>query len=162
MSKQKPTPEEVVQQLRAVRSQIEDEVTPMTPAQRRDLRDRTKHSRETISAATSAIGMSDKISGAIGLSKKEVQDLIMLSQRWTAVEDDLRALLNGISSANLKRRYQLAMIADHAFAVTKQLVRWPENGHLYSIYEEMKRLRKLERQQKRRKSGEPASEPEPA
>ena len=124
----------------------------MTPAQRRDLRDRTKHSPETISSAVSAIGMSDRVSGAIGLSSAEVQDLVGLAQRWTAVEGDLRELLNGVSSANLARRHRLSMIADQAFAVTKQLIRAPENAELLSIYEEMNRLRKLERRKKRVKS----------
>ena len=151
MSKPKPTPEEVAEQLRAVRSQIEDDITHMTPQQRRNLRDRTKHSPETISAAASAIDMSEKITGALGKTKADVHDLIMLTTRWEAVESDLRGLLNGVSSANLKRRHQLALIADHVFAVTKQLVRSPENANLYAIYEEMQRLRKLERQKKKRK-----------
>jgi len=155
----KPTPEDVVQQLRDVRSQIEDEVTPMTPKQRRDLRDRTRHSLETIVAAMSAIGMSNKVSGAIGMSSDQVKDLVALTSRWAVVEGDLRALFNGVSSANLKRRYQLTLIADQAFAVTKQLVRSPENEHLIPIYEEMHRLRKLERQKKTRKKPEPAAEP---
>jgi hypothetical protein len=38
--------------------------------------------------------------------------------------------------------------------VTKHLVRLPENEQLIPIYEEMQRLRKLERQKKRRKRTE--------
>jgi len=159
VSKPKRTPAEVIQQLRDFRAQIEDDLDPMTPDQRRDLRDRTKHSRETVISAVSAIGMSDNVKGAIGMSSADVQELIILTDRWADVELALKALLNGVSSANLKRRYQLAAIADHAFAVTKQLVRWPENSHLIPIYEEMQRLRKLERQKKRhRKTEEPAAE----
>jgi hypothetical protein len=152
----KPTPEEVVEQLRAVRAQIEEDVTPMTTAQRAQLRDRTKHERETIVAAISAIGMSDRVSGAIGYTPAQVNDLMELSDRWVAVEGDLRAMLNGITSANLTRRWQLALIADHAFAVTKQLVRWPENEHLVTIYQKMKHMRKMERQKKKRKGAEDA------
>lgn len=159
MAKQKPTPEEVIQQLRDVRSQIEEDLAPMTSDQRRNLRDRTKHSPETISAAVSAIDLSANISAAIGLSSDQVKALMILLTRWVAVESDVRALLNGVSSANLKRRHRLDMIADHVFAVTKQLVRWPENDHLIPIYEEMSRLRKLERQKKRKKSGEEDSTP---
>lgn len=154
MPKQKSTPEDVQQQLRAVRSTIEDDYTPMTAQQRRDLRDRIRHSPETVSAAMSAIGTSDRVSAAIGLSSDEVTDLIMLTTRWAAVEADLREIFNGVSSANLMRRYKLGLIADHAFAVTKHLVRLPENEQLIPIYEEMQRLRKLERQKKRRKRTE--------
>src|SRR5437764_12433151 len=63
MPKQKSAPEEVKEQLRAVRSTIAEDVEPMTAQQRRDLRDRIKHSPETVSAAMSAVGMSDKIAG---------------------------------------------------------------------------------------------------
>lgn len=156
MAKQKPAPEQVVEQLRNVRSQIEEDVTPMTPDQRRDLRDRTKHTRPTILAAVSAMGMSDKVSGTVSRAPADVIGLIDLTDRWTAVEAELRALLNGVSSANLKRRYELGLIADHVFAVTKQLVRWPEHAHLSTIYEEMKRLRNLERAKKKTRKGEEA------
>jgi|GEM_PF-4227986 len=81
MSKQKSTPEEVSQQLRAVRSTIEDDVAPMTAQQRRDLRDRTRHSPETIAAAMSAIGMSDNVAGAIGMKFDDVKDLMVLTTR---------------------------------------------------------------------------------
>ena len=151
MAKPKMTPEEVAEQLRALRSQIEDEVTSMTPQQRRDLRDRTKHSPETISAASTAIGMSNNVSAALGMTSEDVRERMMLAVRWETVEQDLQALYNGVSSANLKRRHQLNLIADHAYAVTKQLVRSGEHEHLASIYEEMEHLRKLERQKKTRK-----------
>lgn len=163
MATKKPTPEEVVQQLRDVRDQIVDEVTPMTPAQRRDLRDRTKRTRQSIVSAVSAIGMSEKVSTVIGKSPADVNDLINATDRWSAVEDDLMAFLNGISSANLMRKYQLGLIADQVFAVTKQLIRSPENAHLRTIFNDMKRLRNLERAKKRTpKSQDPPATPEGA
>ncbi len=162
MDAKKPTPEEVVQQLRDVRDQILDEVTPMTPGQRRDLRDRTKRTRPTVLAAVSAIGMSEKVATVIGKSPADVNDLIKASDRWSAVEGDLMTLLNGISSANLMRKYQLGLIADQVFAVTKQLIRSPENAHLRTIFDEMKRLRNLERAKKRTRKSEDAPAPEGA
>jgi len=158
MPKQKATPEELKEQLRAARSTIEDDVEPMTAQQRRDLRDRIRHSEETIAAAMSAVGMSDKVSAAVGMTTNDVKDLRMLAIRWEAVEGDLRALLNGVSSANLRRRHKLEMMADHVFAVTKHLVRSPENDGLISIFEEMQRLRKIERQKKRKRATEPPEE----
>lgn len=156
MPTKKPTPEEVVQQLRDVRDQIIEEVTPMTPDQRRDLRDRTKRTRPSIVSALSAIGMSEKVSTVIGKSAADVNDLIKATDRWSAVEGDLAALLNGVSSANLMRKYQLGLIADQVFAVTKQLIRSPENAHLRTIFDDMKRLRNLERAKKRTPKSEDA------
>ena len=152
-NKKAPTPEEVIQLLRGIRAQIEEHVRPMTPDQRRDLRDRTRRTRASIERAVHAIDMSQgKITGAIGRSSADVNDLISATDRWGAVEGDLRSLLEGIASANVMRRYQLGLIADQVFAVTKQLIRSPENAELLPIYNEMNRLRKLERQKKRTKS----------
>ena len=159
-TKKKPVPEDVIQRLRAVRNELTDEDQPMKAAQRRDLRDRTKRTPPSIQAAMSAIGMSEKVSVTIGVSSADVADLMEMDRRWMAVEEDLRSFLNGVSSANLMRRHQLGQIADHVFAITKQLVRWPENEVLINIYEEMKRLRTLERQKKRTRK--PKGEPEPA
>ncbi|HEX3110188.1 MAG TPA: hypothetical protein VHU41_13930 [Thermoanaerobaculia bacterium] len=153
MAKPKKTPEEVAEQLSALRSQIEDDVAAMTPQQRRDLRDRTKHSPETIAAASAAIGMSNNVSAALGMTSEDMRELMMLAIRWEKVEQDLQALYNGVSSANLRRRHRLNLIADHVFAVTKQLVR-SGSEQLVSIYEEMERLRKVERQKKTRKPKE--------
>ena len=154
----KLTPEEVVQQVRAMRAQISEEVTPMSPDRRRDLRDRTKRTRPTVEAAVSALGMSEKVSVAIGRSASDVKGLIQAADRWGVVESDLASLLNGISSANLARRFQLGLIADQVFAVTKQLIRSPENADLLPIFNEMKRLRNLERPPKRQKSEDVAEE----
>lgn len=155
----KPTPEQVVQQIREIRSTISEHVTPMTPDQRRDLRDRTKRTRESVETAVHAIDMSSgKIEGAIGRSSGDVNDLISATDRWGAVESDLRSLLDGIASANVMRRYQLGLIADQVFAMTKQLIRSPENAELLPIYDEMNRLRKLERQKKTRKTGDAVDE----
>jgi hypothetical protein len=158
-TKPKPVPEDVIARLRAVRDLLTDEDVPMTAAQRRDLRDRMKRTQPSFEAAMSAIGMSKKVSATIGVSSADVADLLEKQRRWTAVEEDLRSFLNGVSSANLLRRHQLGQIADHVFAITKQLVRWPENEVLINIYEEMKRLRTLERQKKRTRK--PKGEPEP-
>src|SRR5205085_1993508 len=86
MPKQKSTPEEVKEQLRAVRSTLEDDVEAMTAQKRRDLRDRIRHSPETLAAAMSAVGTSNKVAAAVGMTMDDVKDLIMLATRWAAVE----------------------------------------------------------------------------
>lgn len=148
-----------MQQVRAIRSDIAEHVTPMTPEQRRDLRDRTKRTKPTIETSVIAIDMSDKIAIAVGRSAADVKVLMAETDRWGTVEADLSSLLNGISSANLRRKYQLGLIADQVFAVTKQLIRSPENVHLLPIYNEMKRLRNIERPKKRKKEEEPPAAP---
>jgi hypothetical protein len=144
-TKQKVAPDTVVQKLRAIRAEIEEEVLDLRFDQRRDLRNRTKTSSESIIASINAIGMSDKIAAALGRPASEVRGILDASLRWIEVEGELRSFLNAVTSANLMRRYQLALIATQTFAITKQLVRDPANNHLVPQFTEMTRLRKLER-----------------
>jgi hypothetical protein len=141
----KLTPEMVIQQLRAIRAQIEEQDTPLSSAERRDLRNRTKTSEEVVIASIGAMGTSGKVATAVGYSVPEVMDIIKAREQWGLVEGELRGFLNGVSSANLARKRQLDLIATQAFAITKQLVRSPENADLIAHLEEMQRLRKLER-----------------
>ncbi|HEX3581959.1 MAG TPA: hypothetical protein VH087_09380 [Thermoanaerobaculia bacterium] len=153
------TPEEVVEQLRALRNDLADEIRAMSADQRRDLRNRTKSSPELISASISAIGTSDTIAAAVGRNQQKVQNLMMADIRWALLEQELRGFLNEVSSAGLARRHQLDLIATQTFAVTKQLVRSPENRDLISIFEEMQAIRKHDRRKKRAPKAD--AEPEP-
>lgn len=152
------TPEEVIEQLRALRDDIADEIHSMTAQQRRDLRNRTRSSYELILSSAGAIGMSDTIATAVGKSSAEVQELIMAEKRWRQLEGELLSFWNAVSSAGLARRLQLDQIATQTFAVTKSLIRNPQHENLVSIFEEMQAIRKNERRKKRRKTEEPAPE----
>src|SRR4051794_11605665 len=66
-AKQKPTPEDVIEQLRAIQSQF-DEIKALSFAERRDLRNKLKTSQATLQASVSVIGASDKVAHAIGKS----------------------------------------------------------------------------------------------
>src|SRR6266699_1335700 len=93
----KVTPEAVVEQLRALRVQINDELSPLTKAQRRAFIDRGKRQTNTILQSTiSIIGAADLVSQAVGLPAAEVRQMCDDSNRWVAVADELRALLNGV------------------------------------------------------------------
>ena len=81
-------------------------------------------------------------------------------RRWYAVESELRTLLNGVSSTNLVRRYQLELIAGHAYTIAARLARDPANAALIPLVEEVQRLRKLERRRKPASRTEPEAPPE--
>ena len=68
--------------------------------------------------------------------------------RWAAVQDELRAMLNGIDGANLVRNERLAFIVDRAYGVGSQLARNPEHAGLVPHVQEIKRLKKLRRRKK--------------
>lgn len=148
-TKEKIKPTSVVEKLRAVRAEIEDEIQILDFADRQDLRNRTKTSPESINAAISAIGMSEKVSTALGLSAEDARAIQRATSAWSDVEGELRSFLNAVSSANLIRRHQLALITMQTYAITKQLIRVPENAVLLPQFVEMTRLRKLERLKRR-------------
>ncbi|HEX7138190.1 MAG TPA: hypothetical protein VF219_10100, partial [Vicinamibacterales bacterium] len=82
-------------------------------------------------------------STAIKQPATEVQALQDETNRWSAVENELKALWNGVSGANLVRRNRLALIAAQAYAIGTQLTRDPANVLLVPHVQEVKRLRKV-------------------
>ena len=143
------TPEAIVEQLRAISGQI-PEAVPLTPDQRETVRNhaRTAKNGEILQTTITMVGATDVISNAVGHDADGVRLLCDNSNRWAVVEDELRALLNGVSSANLVRRQQLAAIADTAYGVGLQLVRNPEHAGLVPHVLEIKRLKSIRRRKK--------------
>jgi len=143
------TPEAIVEKLRGIGSQI-PEAVPLTPKQRNTVRNhaRTAKNGDILQTTISMVGTTDVISNAVGHDSDGVRQLCDDSNRWAVVEDEVRALLNGVSSANLVRRQQLAAIADTAFTVGQQLARYPEHAALVPHVAEIKRLKNLERRKK--------------
>ena len=145
------TPEAVVEQLRATRSQI-GEVTPLTPAERQSVRNRTRTSDPVLQASINVIGVLDIVEQAVGQPADEVRQLYADTNRWTAVEDELRAMLNGVSGANLIRRQRLDFVAAQAYNIGTRLARDPAHAVLVPHVQEIKRLKSF----KRRKKAAPA------
>jgi hypothetical protein len=143
------TPETIVEQLRGISGQL-PEATPMTADQRTNVRNRARTAKngEILQTTISMVGTTDVISNAVGHDADGVRQLCDESNRWAVVEDELRSLLNGVSSANLVRRQQLAAIADTAYGVGQQLVRNPEHAALVPHVAEIKRLKSFGRRKK--------------
>jgi hypothetical protein len=139
-------PEVIVDQLRGIRNQIA-EVTPLNSQQRAFVRNRLLASNEIMQASINAIGASPIVTNAVGQAE-DVRGLHEESNRWTAVEDELRGLLNGVEGANLIRRQRLSVIAAQTFAISKQLVKDPANAQLVPHVEEIKRLKSFPRRKK--------------
>jgi hypothetical protein len=158
-AKGKSTPEDVIERLRAIAAEFE-EIQPLSFEERRDLRNKMRMSDATLKASVGVVGSSDKIAQAIGRSKEDVIQVFSDRNRWTAVESEVRSLLNAVSSANLMRRHELELIAAQTYAIATQLARDPKNAFLVPFVQEMQRLRKLERRRKSRTNDEepPAAE----
>jgi hypothetical protein len=140
-------PETVVAQLRTMRDQI-GEVTPLNAAERKQLRRRGNTSNPILQASISVISSFDRVSQAVAVPADGVQRLYDEANRWTAVENELRAMLNGVAGANLVRRDRIALIAGQAITIGTELARDPANAVLKPHVEEVKRLRKIARRKK--------------
>jgi len=157
----KLTPEAVIEQIRALRSQI-GEVTPLSKAQRNLLKRRTrKQPAPVVEASISVIGSSDTVAQAVGQPLVDVLQLQSDSVRWSLVADELRSFLKGIEGANLVRRQQLSFIASQAYSFGSQLARNPVNADLVPQVEEIKRLKVLTRRKKATQNP-PTPSPTPA
>lgn len=142
------TPEQVVAQLRALQAQI-GEISPLTAEQRKTLRQQSRMSEAVVQASLNVLGAADIITQAVGQPVEEVQSMIEEANRWSAVEGELRATLNGVAGTNLIRRQRIALVAVRSFLIGKQLARDPEHASLVPHLEEVKRLRSITRRKKR-------------
>lgn len=140
-------PEAVVDQLRVLRGQI-GEVTPLSTAERNLLRSRARTTNAILQSSINVIGASDQVSQAVAHPADAVRGLYDEANRWTAVEDELRTMLHGVSGANLVRRQRLALIAAQAYKVGTELARDPANALLRPHVDEIKRLRRIARRKK--------------
>ncbi|HEX3580588.1 MAG TPA: hypothetical protein VH087_02420 [Thermoanaerobaculia bacterium] len=153
------TPQEVVDQLRAIRARIAD-VTPLTAAQREAVRGLTRIvTNEILQASITAIASAGLVQQAVGQQPDDVRALYDESNRWNEAEGELRTILNGIAGANLIRRQRLALIIKQAYGVSAQLANDPVHAQLVPQVEEIKRLKRLARGKK--KSAQNPQQPSP-
>ena len=142
------TPEAVIEQLRTMRSQI-DEVAPLSKEQRKLVKQRLRtQSKSIVEASINVIGVLENVSQAIGQPLDEVRQLQDDSLRWDAVAEEARAFLKGIEGANLNRRQRLALIGTQAYSIGTQLARDPAKAVLVPHVEEVKRLKGVARRRK--------------
>jgi len=158
----KLSPEAVIGELRAMRSQIED-IAPMSQQQRRLVKDRLrKQARTIVEASINVLGVLDNVSQAIGQPLDDVRQLQDDTIRWEAVADEVRAFLNGIEGANLNRRQTLVLIGMQAYSIGTQLAKDPAKAVLVPHLEEVKRLKGISRRKKTTRAPQtPAPEPAP-
>jgi hypothetical protein len=154
------TPEQFVEQLRALRAQVA-EISPLTVEQRRILRKQGTISETVVQASINVISASDTVTSAVGAPAEGVQSMVDEGNRWEIVENELKATWKGVEGANIIRRQKIAVITAQAYIIGKQLARVPEGADLVPHVEEVRRQRNLARRKKRASQtpGTPAPAP---
>jgi hypothetical protein len=140
-------PEQIVEQLRAVRTSIV--AAGLTPAEKRKIERQLTSSTDVLQAQINMIGAADVVAAAVGAPAADVQTLAEASNRWTAVEDELRGMLAGVEAANLLRRQTLHAITARASVIGAQLAKDPKHAPVLVPHVlEIRRLKRLARRKK--------------
>ena len=150
------SPETLVEQLRAMRQHI-PEYVQLTVDERRAIRRLAKIDPEFVQASINSAGASDRVRSALGRTSVEMRQMTEEAARWTAVEDELRALLQGVAASNLVRRHRIGLAAEQAYNICRQLVRDKDQADLMPHVEGMKRIRTTRRRTKA--NGSPKATP---
>lgn len=142
------TPEQIVEQLRLLRQHIPD-FGPLTVPDARSLRKTAHVDAKFLQAAINTIGAERAVTESV---RRNVETMVAEREdvgRWTAVEDELRAMLEGVAAATLTRRHRLGLIALQTYGIARQLVRNPEYAALLPHVEGMRRMNKFRRRRPR-------------
>jgi len=148
-------PEAIVELLRGLRGQI-PEYGHLPVSRTRGLHRVSRADAPFIQAAINAVGASEAMRQALGKSADDLRVDIDQASRWSAVEDELRALLQGVSTANLTRRYRIGLSGLQVYNIGRQLVRTEQHSDLLPHVAEMRRFNRFGR---KRKVAEPQAPP---
>ena len=152
------TPEDYLEQLRALRAQVA-EVTPLTAAERKALRNQTIASDVVLQASINIIDAHPSVGRGVDHTAAEVRSMDAETYRWMEVEGELRLQLSGVIGANLVRRQRVSLIAMQAYVIGSQLARHPDYADLIPWVEEIKRLRRIAKRRKRASDTPPEAPP---
>ena len=154
------TPEAIVQQLRTIREQI-PEYTQLAVPDAKALRRVAHMNSDFINAAINAVGASETVQAAVGRTNVNLRDENEEAGRWTAVEDELRAMLKGVVAANLIRRHRIGLAALQTYNISRQLIRQKEHADLLPHVQGMRRVSNFGRPRRNAPQPEPQSQPQP-
>jgi hypothetical protein len=110
-----------------------------------------------IRAAFIAIAGSERLRLALGRTPEELRQDEEFVGDWTAVADEIRALLNEVESTIMLRRHRMGLIALQAFQMTRQLVRDSSNANLLTHLEAMDRYNEFRKGGRRKAVASPAT-----
>ena len=151
------TPEAIVVQLRAVRQQI-PEYGQLPKSDLRSLASAAHVHPDFTQAAIGAMGASATVLSAVGTNPEDVQREVDTAGRWAVVEDELRAMLQGVAAANVARRHRIGKTALLTYAVSRSLVRSAEHADLLPHVDVMNRMNRFGKR-KPKKAAPPAPVP---
>ena len=156
------TLESVIESLRVLRAQIPNYVQLPLPIAA-TLRSVSALNGEFTQAAISAVGASETVQATVGQTSEEMQAEVDAIARWSLVRDELKATLDGVTSAVLTMKHTLGQSALLAYTVSKKLVRTPKHAELLPHVALMRKTNRIGRSRKvQTQTPAPAPAPNPA
>lgn len=110
-------------------------------------------------SAINAVGASEVVAQAVGLTADELRQMSDDADHWSAVADELRAMLKGVIASILTRRHRVGLASLQTYNITRQLVRHEDHADLLPHLEEMKRLNRFGRRRRKAPAEPPAPVP---
>lgn len=135
-------PMTLIAQLRAMRELIPDYTQLPIPA-RQSIRVVAATNAEFVRASINGVAESPNVQQALGRTPEDLRQETAEAQGWSDVEDELRALLNGVAASNLVRRNRIGETALAAYAIARRLARQKQHANLLPHVDTMKRLNKF-------------------
>jgi hypothetical protein len=152
-----PDPLALIAQVRALRALIPD-YTQLPVPQRRAMQIVAATNPDFVRASINSIAESTNVEQALGRTPDDLRQEATAAQRWTDLEDEVRALLGGISTGNLVRRNRLGETALAVYSIARRLARQRQHENLLPHVETMRRLNRFGvKKTKAAPAGPPAS-----
>jgi len=147
------TPESIIDQLRVLRAQIPNYVQlPVSEAKKLHV---VAHLNPNLAeAAIHTVGASARVEATVGRSAEELLLANEMAARWTRVRDELKATLDGVSSAVLTMKHDFGQSVLLTYAVSKKLVKVREHADLLPYVAMMRNANRLGRSRKAQSSPE--------
>jgi L-asparagine transporter-like permease len=142
------TPEEVVQQLRAIMERIP---FPQAPPAHRPFRRRLSHvNPKFVDGMINAVGASPAAQAALSCTDADLRARSNVIDGWSTVVDETQSMARTILAGNDVRRQLLGLVTLQAFQICTQLARDGSDEQLNSYVLAMKRIGKFGRSRRRR------------
>jgi len=151
------TPESVVEQLRALRSQV-PHYGQLPVATIRSLHPVSNLNPEFAQAAIESVGASPTVQLTVGQTAEELQSASEAAARWSTVRDELKATLEGVTSAVLTMKHSIGQSLLLTYTVSKKLIKMPQHADLLP---HVALMRKTNRRGHSRKTQPPVPLPTP-
>jgi hypothetical protein len=147
-------PEALIEQLRNMRQFIPD-YTQLRVPDARLIRASAFVDPRFVEAAIGAISACHCLRGALDQTPDDLNREVADAARWSALEEELKAMLQGVAAANLMRKHRVGMATLQTYSISRQLVRQEGHADLLPHVAAMKRLNRFGRRSK-----SPGTEPE--